>query len=144
MASKKNQGQKGKMTVWMTDDDDVWICTGCKKNVKGPNHKLLECEYCDKHYCIECVEITDKEYKIMTDKLQIHWFCPPCDTKVMINLKNKKSCEESFKKFLKKVEESIIELEKEIRTKVDETRVIEMIKEAQLEKTQAKSSAQMK
>ena len=42
------------------------------------------------------------------------------------------------------MEERIIELEKEIRTKVDETRVIEMIKEAQLEKTQAKSSAQIK
>ena len=55
MASKKNQGQKVKMTVWMTDDDDEWMCTGCKKNFKGPNHKLLECAYCDKHYCIECV-----------------------------------------------------------------------------------------
>ena len=61
------------MTV--DDDDDVWICSWCKKNFKGPNHKLLECEYCDKHYCIECVEITDKEYKIMTDISLIHWFC---------------------------------------------------------------------
>ena len=74
----------------------------------------------------------------MTDKLQIHWFCPPCDTKVMKNLKNEKICEERFQKFLKKVEERIIELEKEIRTKVDETRVIEMIKEAQLEKKPSK------
>ena len=72
MASKKNQGQNVKMTERMTDDDDVWICTGCKNFFKGPNHKLLECEYCDKRYCIECVEITDKEYKIMTDKPQIH------------------------------------------------------------------------
>ena len=63
----------------------------------------------------------------------------------MKNLKNKKSCEDRCQKFLKKVEERIIELEKEIRTKVDETRVSEMIKEAKLEKkTQAKSSAQMK
>ena len=89
----------------MTDDDDVWICTGCKENFKEPNHKLLECEYCDKHYCIECVEITDKEFKIMTDKPQIHWFCP-CDTKVMKNLKNEKTCEERCQKFLKKVEEN--------------------------------------
>ena len=36
------------------------------------------------------------------------------------------------------MEERIIELEKEIRTKVDETRVIEMIKEAQLEKNPSK------
>ena len=36
------------------------------------------------------------------------------------------------------MEERIIELEKEIRTKVDETRVIEMIKEAQLEKKPSK------
>ena len=84
----------------MIDDDDVWLCTGCKKNFKGPNHKLLECEYCDKHYCIECVEITDKEYKIMTDKPQIHWFCP-CDTKVMKNLKKaaKKGARSSLRKW---------------------------------------------
>ena len=36
------------------------------------------------------------------------------------------------------MEERIIELEKEIRTKVDETRVIEMIKEAKLEKKPCK------
>ena len=89
-----------------------------QKKFKGPNHKLLECEYCDKHYCSECVEITDTEYKIMTDKPQIHCLCPPCDTKVMKN-KNK-SCEERCQKVLKKVEERIIEQEKEIRTKVDE------------------------
>ena len=42
-----------------------------------------------KHFCVKFqYEITDKEYKIMTDKPQIHWFCPPCDTKVMKNLKN--------------------------------------------------------
>ena len=109
-----------------------------KISFKGPNHKLLVYEYCDKHYCSECVEITDKEYKIMTDKPQIHWFCPPCDTKVMKNLKNEKSCKERCQKFLKKVEERIIELEKEIRTKVDETRVSEMIKEAKLEKNPSK------
>ena len=65
MASKKKPRTKSKNTYeWMTvdEDDDIWICTGCKTNVKGANHKLLECEYCDKHYCIECVKITDKEY----------------------------------------------------------------------------------
>ena len=36
------------------------------------------------------------------------------------------------------MEERIIDLEKEIRTKVDETRVIEMIKEVQLEKNPSK------
>ena len=35
----------------------------------------------------EFVEITDTEYKLVKDKPQIHWFCPPCNTKVMKNLK---------------------------------------------------------
>ena len=35
----------------------------------------------------EFVEITDIEYKLVKDKPQIHWFCPPCNTKVMKNLK---------------------------------------------------------
>ena len=69
--------------------------------------------------------------KNMANKPQIHWLCPLCDT-VMTNLKNEKSCKKRCQKFLKKVEERIIELEKEIRTEVDETRVSEMIKEAKL------------
>ena len=35
MASKKKPRTKSKNdSVWMTDDDDVWICRGCKKNSK--------------------------------------------------------------------------------------------------------------
>ena len=68
----------------------------------------------------------------------MHWFCPPCDTKVMEYFLNEERCEERCQKFLKKVEERIVEVEKEIRTKVDETRVGEMIKEAKLDKNPSK------
>ena len=47
--------------------------------------------------------MTEMEYKIMNEKEHIHWFCPTCDAKVMKNLK------------------------------IDETRVREMIKEANIE-----------
>ena len=55
--------------------------------------------------------------------------------KVMKNIKNEKSCEERCTFFLKKVEERIAHLEKELNNKVDEKRVNELIAAAKLEKS---------
>ena len=63
----------------MIIEEKCWSCTACKQKFKGENQKLLECEYCDEHFCIEYVSFNDKEYKLMTAKAEIHWFCPPCE-----------------------------------------------------------------
>ena len=75
--------------------------------------------------------MTEMEYKIINEKEHIHWFCPPCDAKVMKNLKIENNCEERCEEFLKKVEHRISQLEVDIKAKVDETR--EIIKEANIE-----------
>ena len=77
--------------------------------------------------------MTEMEYKIINEKEHIHWFCPPCDVKVMKNLKIENNCEERCEEFLKKVEHRISQLEVDIKAKVDETRVSEIIKEANIE-----------
>ena len=102
---------------------------------KGENQKLLECEYCYEYFCIECVSFNDKEYKLMTAKAEIHWFCPPCEKKVLTNIKNEKSCEERCEIFLKKVEERVAHLEKELNNKVNEKRVNELIAASKLDKS---------
>ena len=70
----------------------------------------------------------------MTAKTEIHWICPPCE-KVMKNIKHENTCDERCEIFLKKVEERIAHLEKELKSKVDEKRVNELIPEANLEKS---------
>ena len=119
----------------MIIEKKCWTCNTCKQKFKGENQKLLECEYCDEHVCIECVSFNDKEYKLMTAKAEIHWFCPPCEKKIMKNIKNEKSCEERWDIFLKKVEERVAHLEKKLNNKVDEKRVNELIAAAKLDKS---------
>ena len=132
---KKKPRTKSKTELEGTKiEEEFWTCTTCKLKFKGENQKLLECEYCEKHFCIECVSINDKEYKLMTAKAEIHWYCPPCEKKVMKNIKNEKTCEERCEIFLKKVEERIAHLETELQNKVDEKRVNELIAAAKLEK----------
>ena len=53
----------------------------------------------------------------------------------MKNIKNEKSCEERCDIFLKKVEERVAHLEKELNNKVDEKRVNELIAAAKLDKS---------
>ena len=76
----------------------------------------------------------------MTAKAEIHWFCPPCEKKVMTNIKNEKSCEERCEIFLKKIEERVAHLEKELNNKVDEKRVNELIAAAKLDKSRPTSA----
>ena len=76
--------------VFRLENDEVWICQGYKIRFEGDNHKLVDCEYCDKHFCIKCIHKTEMEYTIMYEKVHIHWFCPPCDAKVIKNLKIEK------------------------------------------------------
>ena len=71
--------------------------SGLQTRFDGENHKLVECEYCD-----NCINMTEIEYKkIMNEIEHIHWFCPPCDVKVVKTLKiEKKNCEERCEEFL--------------------------------------------
>ena len=57
--------------------------SGLQKRFEGDNHKLVVCEYTTN---INCVNVTEIEYKIMNKKEHMHWFCSLCDAKVMKNL----------------------------------------------------------
>ena len=75
----------------------------------------------------------------MNEKEHVHWFCPTCDAKVMKYVKIEKQFEERCEEFHKKVEHRINQLKVDIKAKVDETRVVEMIKKANIKNPQIKS-----
>ena len=56
----------------------------CGKLFKSENDKLLECEYCEKHYCIKCLQYKSGEYEAM-QKPGCMWFCIKCKPKVEKN-----------------------------------------------------------
>lgn len=82
---------------------DMSHCQCCKIRFEGDNHKLVECEYCDKHFCISCVHVTETEYKLMNEKEYIYWFCPLYDAKVMKNLKMEKIVKNNARNSLKRL-----------------------------------------
>ena len=45
---------------------------GLQNKIRGDNHKLVEFEYCDKHFYIKYINMTEIEYKIMKEKEHIH------------------------------------------------------------------------
>ena len=72
----------------------------------------------------------------MTAKTEILVLPTPCETKVMKNIKNEKSCEERCEIFLKKCwrKDCSASLRKRIKKQLDEKWVNELITEAKLEK----------
>ena len=48
-------GRKGRKAS-VSDKDVSWMCEECGKQFKSEKDKLLECEYCEKHYCLKCLK----------------------------------------------------------------------------------------
>ena len=42
---------------------NFWICKTCTKKFTKVTDKLMECEYCENHFCSECLQMNDKEYE---------------------------------------------------------------------------------
>ena len=55
-------------------------CGKCNKNFKNGACKI-GCEFCSKWYHIECEAISEELWKILSENVQIHWFCKNCNTK---------------------------------------------------------------
>ena len=73
MASKKKPRTKSKNTYeWMTvdEDDDVWICTGCKQMSK---ELTTNCWSASTVINITALNASKLRIKNMADKPQIHW-----------------------------------------------------------------------
>ena len=48
---------------------NFWICKTCSKKFTKISDQLMECEYCENHYCSPCLGMTDTEY-------EHHVLCP--------------------------------------------------------------------
>ena len=91
-----------------TSEGDGWTCEECGKLFRKERDKLLECEYCEKHYCIKCLKYKPVEYEAMR-KPGCMWFCVPCKPKIEKNILNEKlieqRCELYFNTLIARIEE---------------------------------------
>ena len=110
--------------------EEDWTCNVCKKIFTEAKAELLECEYCSKHYCRQCLGMTSTDYKTGSRRNDFHWFCPHCEPKAISNIKINKEIEQRCKEFFDKYEERIEKLEVEVTKKVDEETVIKLIEES--------------
>ena len=106
-----------------------WICKVCSVKFTEDKAEVLECEYCEKHFCHSCVKLSSTEYKLLTKRSDLHWYCLPCEEKAMKNLKIKKEVEERCNKYFSKYEKRLDEMESKLDKKVDLDEVKALIEE---------------
>jgi len=123
----------------LAKDPSGWKCNLCDNNFVKDNDKVMECEYCENHFCISCLEMTPAAYNYHA-KSTAMWFCMTCVPKVKETIKIEKEiekqCNAHYKKFEKrcdefeqKIEKKFIDIEKNCEDKCSKTDVESIIDE---------------
>jgi hypothetical protein len=126
MTRKNSTSKKG-------NTEDGWKCELCSIKFTEDKAEVLECEYCEKHFCRACVKLNSAEYKLLSKRSDLHWYCPPYEEKELKNLKIEKEIEERCKDYLNLVEARLGNLERKIDKKADIDQVKAMIEESKLD-----------
>ena len=118
-----------KGSVSSVENDGAWRCEDCGKFFRSDRDKVLECEFCAKHFCIKCLKYKAGEYEA-TRKPGCMWFCMPCKPKIEKNILNEKMIEERCKFYFETINIRLAEVEMKLEGKCDETQVKEIVKKA--------------
>lgn len=121
--------RKGSTTKKGEDDGTGWSCKLCKAKFMDDKAEVMECEYCENHFCRKCLTMSVAEYKLLSKRSDLHWYCPPCEEKAVKSIKIEKEIEERCKEYFMKYESRLEKLETTIATKVDINQVKEIIEE---------------
>ena len=108
-------GAGAKVYVPPDKTDDVgWTCKECENEFTNVDDKVIGCDSCTSYYCIECIEMTEKEYKVL-HRPDCFWRCPTCTIE---NEENKHWQKEIVREIEAKFEGKITELEKRMDEKL--------------------------
>lgn len=103
----------------------AWTCKICNKKYTKDSDQLLECEYCEGHFCCKptCLNMDEGEYSYHQRSTSM-WFCSICKPKVVETLKVEKEiekrCNEHFQKLQQQFQEMEIKIKTDISKMVDE------------------------
>ena len=96
--------------------DEAWVCKTCSKVFKDENSKILECPRCEGRFCAKCLNMSAAEYKVLSTRSDLHWFCPPCEQKVIANMRVDKEVEKDVKLFLNILKKGLKILRRKLTT----------------------------
>jgi hypothetical protein len=80
--AKGKQGKQVTKTQEKGDEDGSsgeemrWVCALCDIG-DDDESRMLECERCDAHYCIKCIDMNEETYKFMSRE-EVLWCCKKC------------------------------------------------------------------
>ena len=108
-----------------------------KKKYTKETDKVMECEFCESHFCIGCLDMSPTTYNHHS-KSSAMWFCVACMPKIKETIKIEKDiekrCNEHYKKFEKicsyletKFENKITDVEQEVNTKCSKQEVEKIV-----------------
>ena len=83
---------------------EAWTCDTVFQSNQS---KLLECEYCKSHRCIQCLNMPAACYKGLSGREDFPWFCNNCLSKTLNCIREVKSIAERCNEFMKKFEEQV-------------------------------------
>ena len=101
------------------NEKESWMCEVCKKAFSDPKSNMLECERCCEHFCAKCVKVVEAEYIFLTSRNDIHWFCSKCDSLAMESVLIDKDLEEKISRYMKGIQEKLIELDSRLKEKIE-------------------------
>lgn len=110
-----------------SESGEAWKCEECGKIFKSEKDKVLECEYCEQHYCIRCLKFKAGEYEAMR-KPGCMWFCIGCKPKIEKNILNEKIIQERCELYLETINARLETLETKLQDKCDEQEVKEIVR----------------
>lgn len=107
---------------------DVWICEECEKSFNNEDDKLMICDRCSGKYCIECIpNMSVDDYKVISKSLiACHWYCAHCERDALTAVKVDQEIEERCKYHFSKLNDRIVGIENDIKTKADQ-KVVESV-----------------
>ncbi len=103
------------------ESDDKWVCQECRKTFVQENAQVLECDRCRLHYCCRCVKISRDEYKVLSKRPDLFWFCPPCAIKTRASIDKEISLENLSRDMTEKMLGKFSEMEERIQDSLLET-----------------------
>jgi len=106
-SSAANSRSNSKDRNVSNEDKESWTCDSCADVFQSDQSKLLECEYCNTHRCIKCLNLPTACYRGLSGRQDFPWFCNNCLVKTLTCLKEAKSIEEKCSEFMKQFEEKI-------------------------------------
>ena len=87
-------------------------CKICQCVFCDEDDKLIECGRCEKWECINCSNMSEKQYDLLNDKslgVRLHWFCNECNALAISAVKTDKEIEEKCRQYFHTVREEIQE-----------------------------------